>query len=117
MKHFSRDDVEKKVMPGRTLQMAMGRVAFSPSEHMTVGFAHYSVDAGPMEPHQHAEESMYVIDAKDGWIEWGPEPDKLTEKVDLKAGMLLHAPPGEWHVFKYKEGGFVDIVFVYAPPI
>ena len=70
-----------------------------------------------MEPHQHAEEGIYVIDAKDGWLEWGSEKDQLTEKVDLAAGMLLHVPPGEWHVFKYKEGGFVDIVFVYAPPI
>jgi len=57
-----------------------------------------------------------VIDAKDGWVEWVLRRT-ADEEVRLAAGMLLHVPPEEWHVFNYKEGGFVDIVFVYAPPI
>ena len=27
-----------------------------------------------MEPHCHGEEVVYVLDARDGWIEWGPRP-------------------------------------------
>jgi len=117
MKHFRRDDLEKSVFPGRVRQMATGRVAFSPSENMTIGFARVSAEAGPMEPHQHAEEGIYVLDAKDGWVQWGPAKDQLTEKLDLAAGMFLHAPSGEWHVLGCKEGGFVDTLFVFAPPI
>ena len=117
MRRFCRDDVEKNVLPGRVRQMAMGGVAFSPSESMTIGFSHVSAEAGPMEPHQHAEEGIYVLDAKDGWVEWGPERDQLTEKLDLAAGMVLHSPAGEWHVFRCKAGGFIDTLFVFAPPI
>ena len=70
-----------------------------------------------MEPHKHAEEGIYVIDAKDGWVDWGPRKDQLTERTYLASGMLLHVPPEEWHVFRYEEDGFVDILHVYAPPI
>lgn len=115
MKVFQRDEIEKKVLPGRALQWAIGQTAFSASEKMTIGFAHYSVEAGPMEPHKHSEEGIYVIDAKDGWLEWGPGKDEMVEKAPLAAGTLLHVPADEWHVFRYAEGGFVDIVFVYAP--
>jgi mannose-6-phosphate isomerase-like protein (cupin superfamily) len=81
---------------------------------MTVGFAHYSADAGPMEPHKHAEEAIFVIDAKDGWVEYGSQKDKLDTKILLTPGMILHVPDGEWHVFRYAKGGFVDILFMYA---
>lgn len=81
---------------------------------MTVGFAHYSAEAGPMEPHQHAEEAIYVIDAKDGWVEYGSHKNKIDTKVSLASGMVLHVPEGEWHVFRYAQGGFVDILYVYA---
>ena len=117
MKHFRRDDLEKDVLPGRVRQMAVGRVAFSRSENMTIGFAHISAEAGPMEPHEHGEEGIYVLAAKDGWVKWGPEKDQLTERLDLAAGMVLQAPPGEWHVFGCEEGGFIDTLFVFAPPI
>jgi hypothetical protein len=35
----------------------------------------------------------------------------------LTRGMVLHIPEGEWHVFRYAEGGSVDILFVYAPAV
>jgi hypothetical protein len=114
MKCFSRDELDKNVLPGRTIQRAIGNNSFSRSQIMTVGFAHYSADAGPMEPHQHAEEAIYVTDAKDGWVEYGPQKDNLNTKVTLRSGMVLHVPEGEWHVFRYATGGFVDIVFTYA---
>lgn len=114
MKCFSRDKIDKEVLPGRAIQRAIGNKSFSSSQIMTVGFAHYSAEAGPMEPHKHAEEAIYVTDAKDGWVEYGPQKDNLDKKVALTSGMVLHVPEGEWHVFRYAPGGFVDIVFMYA---
>lgn len=67
-----------------------------------------------MEPHQHAEEVVYIVDAKDGWIRYGAEKDRLGDPVRLEAGMILHNPALEWHVFEYAEGGYVDIIFIYG---
>ena len=114
MKFFSRDEIDKEVLPGRVIQRAIGNQSFSVSQIMTLGFAHYSAEAGPMEPHKHAEEAIYVTDAKDGWVECGPQRDNLDTKIALRSGMVLHVPEGEWHVFRYASGGFVDIVFMYA---
>ena len=114
MQCFSRDKLGKEMLPGRTIQRAIGTYSSSSSMIMTVGFAYYSVEAGSMEPHQHAEEAIYVIDAKDGWVKYGPKKDQLENKVSLTSGMVLHVPDGEWHVFRYAKEGFVDIVFMYA---
>jgi mannose-6-phosphate isomerase-like protein (cupin superfamily) len=117
MKYFYRNEVPKQKLPGRFIQRAIGKDALSPGTAMTIGFALYNAEAGPMEPHHHAEESIYILDAKDGWVEFGPEKEKLPTKVMLTRGMVLHVPENEWHVFRYAEGGFVDILFVYAPAI
>lgn len=81
---------------------------------MTMGFAHYSAASGPMEPHHHAEETVYIIDARDGWVRWGHQKDQLGEPVRLEPGMTLHIPELEWHVFEYGEGGYIDITFFYG---
>lgn len=117
MKHFHRNELGKVELPGRVIQKCIGKDSFSNSHDMTVGFARYSAESGPMEPHQHAEEAIYVIDAKDGRVEYGSQKDRLETKVSLHAGMVLHVPEGEWHVFRYATGGFIDIVFMYAQVI
>ena len=114
MRYFGRDEIERVMLPGRVIQTAVGKDGYSKSQGMTVGFAHYSAESGPMEPHHHAEEVVYIVDAKDGWIRYGSGKDRLGDPVPLKAGMVLHNPPLEWHVFEYAEGGYVDIVFVYG---
>ncbi len=101
-------------LPGRKIQTAVGKGAFSPSTKMTMGFAHYSDESGPMEPHQHAEEICYVLSAKDSWVERGETPDRLGEPSSLEAGLTLHIPPLEWHVFRWKPGGYLDIIFFYG---
>jgi hypothetical protein len=102
------------MLPGRVLQTAVGKDGPSMSGKMTVGFARYSAESGPMEPHHHAEEAIYVVDAKDGWVRSGPEKDKLGDLTPLEAGMILHIPPLEWHVFEYGEGGYLDLIFIYG---
>ena len=79
-----------------------------------MGFATYSEQSGPMAPHHHAEETIYVISASDAWVCYGPEEKALNTRVDLKAGMTLHFPPLEWHVFQYANKGFLDIIFFYG---
>jgi hypothetical protein len=74
------------VLNGRVVQRAVGKAGASKSARMTVGFARYSEESGPMEPHQHAEEVVYVVDAKDGWVRYGPSPDKLGERIQLRKG-------------------------------
>lgn len=118
MKLIKRKDVEKKSLPGRVIQLVVGKEgSVSPSSVMTMGFAHYSAESGPMAPHRHAEEIVYILSAQDGWTRYGgvgDEPNELGEPVTLEAGMTLHFPENEWHVFEFDEGGHVDIIFFYS---
>ncbi len=118
MELIRREDVKKKQLPGRVLQLVVGKDdAVSQSDVMTMGFARYSAESGPMEPHRHVEEIVYILSSEDGWTRYGgcgDEPDELGEKVPLEGGMTLHYPDQEWHVFGFEEGGHVEIIFFYA---
>ena len=114
MKVLRRSDIVKEYLPGRILQKSVGRDSASASEKMTICFARYSEESGPMEPHNHAEETVYIIDAVDGWVRIGPDKDNLPDKVMLEPGMSLHFPELEWHVFEVAEGGFIDALCIYG---
>jgi len=114
MNIFAQKDLKKENLPGRSIWKAVGKDGYSPSEKITLGFARYSAESGPMEPHQHGEEILYITNARDGWIRYGKEKDSLKEKVYLKAGLVLHIPELEWHVFGYDKDGFVDAIFFYG---
>jgi hypothetical protein len=113
---LKRKDLDRVKLAGRTLQKAVG----GPDEgkvtstRMTVGFARYSAESGPMEPHHHAEETIYVVDARDGYVRPGTAADQIGDRVQLEAGMILHFPELEWHVFEWDEGGYVDALFIYG---
>ncbi|MCL4466981.1 MAG: hypothetical protein M1401_17715 [Chloroflexi bacterium] len=66
MELVAREAVAGQVLPGRAVQKVVGKNSVIASGRMTMGFARYSAEAGPMEPHQHAEETVYVIAAQDG---------------------------------------------------
>ena len=114
MQIIKRQQIPTTSLPGRIIQKAVGKDSFSPSMKMTMGFAHYADESGPMEPHQHAEEICYVLSARDSWVEKGDAPDHLGGPVPLEAGMTLHIPLLEWHVFRWKAGGHLDILFFYG---
>ena len=118
MKLFERQEIAKKPLPGRVLQLVVGeKDAASPSSVMTMGFARYSAESGPMSPHRHAEEIVYILSSQDGYTRYGgcgDEPNELGVRVVLKPGMILHFPAKEWHVFDFDEGGHVDIIFFYS---
>jgi hypothetical protein len=120
MNTVERKDVEKKPLPGRVLQLVTGQEgAVSHSDTITMGFAHYSAESGPMSPHHHVEEIVYILESKDGWIRhggFGDEPNELGDPLPLVEGMTLHIPENEWHVFEFEEGGHVDIIFFYSHP-
>jgi len=114
MQVIKRQQIHATKLPGRMIQTVAGKGAFSPSTKMTMGFAHFSDDSGPTEVHQHAEEICYVLSAKDCWIEAGNTPDRLGNPISIEVGMTLHIPPLEWHVFRWKLGGYLDILFFYG---
>ena len=111
-----RSNLDRVKLAGRTLQKAIGGPGEGEvtSTKMTVGFARYSAESGPMEPHHHAEESIYVVDARDGYVRWGTAADRLGVRVQLEAGMILHFPELEWHGFEWDEGGCIDALFIYG---
>ena len=114
MKILEKENLSEENLPGRTIRKAVGKEGPSVSSKMTVGFARYSAVNGRMQPHQHAEEVCYILDAENGRVRYGPSPDQLSNTVNLSPGMILHVPPMEWHVFEYEEGGFVEILFIYG---
>jgi hypothetical protein len=114
LKLLNRNDLTPEYLPGRVVMKAVGKDGPSVSGRISMGFAHYSSESGPMEPHNHAEEVCYVVDSVDGWFRYGPSPDKLSAPIHLETGMILHNPPLEYHVFEYGNGGHVDIIFIYG---
>jgi hypothetical protein len=109
-----RDTLKKEFLPGRVIQKAVGKDSAYESNRMSMGFAHYSDESGPMDPHHHAEEIVYIIRAQEGWVRFGDSPEELSNPIPLEAGMTLHFPTLEWHVFEFKPGGHVDIIFFYG---
>lgn len=114
MRIIHRMDLEKIWLPGRVIEKAVGKDSYSDSKEMTVGFARYSEESGPMEPHRHAEEVVYIVSTKLGRICFGEQREKLDTVVELKTGMLLHIPAREWHVFEFDSQGHVEIIFIYG---
>jgi len=114
MKFIKRNDLKRNVLPGRVIQESVGIDAYSKSKRMTMGYAYYSEEAGPMEPHHHAEEIVYILSSDKGSFRFGPAKDNLGESIPLQEGMTLHFPELEWHVFEYEKGGHVDILYFYG---
>ena len=109
-----RAEIGENRLPGRVVQNAVGRNSAVASEKMTVSYCTYSVESGPMAPHNHAEETVVVLDCKDAYVKHGSGPDSLEHTVRLEKGDLMHFPELEWHVFGYDEGGFVDALCIYG---
>ena len=118
MQFFKREGIQEKMLPGRVIQLVVGQEgAASDSNVMTMGYARYAAEAGPMDPHHHAEEIVVILTAQDGYVRYGgfgEQPDELGGRIPLEAGTILHIPELEWHVFEYDEGGHVDIIFFYS---
>ncbi len=111
---ITKDQLEEVPLPGRHIWKAIGKDGALHSEKMTLGFARFAASIGAAEPHQHAEESIYVLDAYNAAIRWGSSKDALPHSQPLAKGLLLHIPAQEWHVFECGEEGFCEVLFFYA---
>ncbi len=114
MRIVKREAIYPNMLPGRIIASAVGRNSALSSEKMTICFATYSAESGPMEPHNHAEETVVVLDCKNGWVKRGPSKDNLNEKYALKKGTVMYFDELEWHVFEYGEGGYIDALCIYG---
>jgi hypothetical protein len=114
MRSIQRHDVDVDRLPGRGIRRVVGRDASLESEAMTVGTARYADEFGAMAPHNHAEESVYVLEADRAWVRWGASPDDLDHRIDLQPGVFINTPAGEWHVFEWEPGGHLEILFIYG---
>jgi mannose-6-phosphate isomerase-like protein (cupin superfamily) len=114
MQIIKSDDMVKEILPGRIIRKCVGKDGVSVSAEMTMGFGEYCEEAGPMAPHRHAEEIVYVLSAQKAWVRYGADADALDKKVTLERGMTLHIPSQEWHVFEYEPRGHLDIIFFYG---
>lgn len=79
-----------------------------------MGFARYSEEIGPMEPHHHAEEIVHVLSAHNAWVRYGSGSDRLGSPVPLEPGITLHFPELEWHVFEFGVDGLLEIIYFYG---
>jgi hypothetical protein len=114
VENVHRREVPVVRLPGRDIQRIIGKDAHLASGRMTVATAYYSDGAGPMAPHQHAEECIVVLDARGARVRYGPAPDDLPTVIHLEAGLVLHIPELEWHVFEWDAGGFADCMVIYG---
>lgn len=114
MRAIHRDQTPVDPLPGRGLRRFVGRESALASEEMTVGTARYADEFGPMQPHHHAEETVYVLEADRAWVRWGSGPDDLPERIDLEPGVVINTPAWEWHVFEWEPGGHLELLFIYG---
>jgi len=114
MRSIQRAAVASDPLPGRAVQRIVGKGASLVSSEMTVGTASYGDDYGAMEPHNHAEETVVVLESYRAWVRWGASKDDLPNRIDLEAGLVINTPAWEWHVFEWQPGGHADILVVYG---
>ncbi|MBE6970562.1 MAG: hypothetical protein E7446_00380 [Ruminococcaceae bacterium] len=120
MEIIERRSVPEQMLPGRFMQKLVGKKEdgyLSDSRILNIGYCRYCAEAGPMEPHMHAEETVQVLASDRAWVRFGPDKDDLPHKVMLQPNMTLHIPAGEWHVFEYAEGGSLEILFIYGAQV
>ena len=71
-----------------------------------------------MKPHYHEDEYMYIVDAKDAFVTYGPTKETMTTREPLHAGEIIRAKDGEWHLFDFdSEDGFLSIIAFFGVPI
>ena len=120
MEIIERRQVTEQLLPGRFMQKIVGKAAdgyLSDSQILNIGYCRYCAEAGPMEPHMHAEETVQILNSNSAWVRFGPTKDNLTQRVMLEKDKTLHIPQGEWHVFEYEDGGSLEILFIYGSKV
>ena len=120
MDHLKREDLTEKKMLGRVTSAAIGLegVAAVATDDAFVGYATFAPKYGEMKPHYHENEIMYVVDAKDASVIYGPAQDAMDSRDILAKGDIIRARDGEWHKFEFaSDDGFLDLIAFFAVPM
>lgn len=119
MDHIRKEDLKEAQMLGRVASAAFGKegIAAIPADSF-VGYATFAPKYGKMKPHYHEDEYMYIVDAKDAFVTYGPTKETMTTREPLHAGEIIRAKDGEWHLFDFdSEEGFLSIIAFFGVPI
>jgi len=114
MKLINANELEQLMLPGRIIRKAVGSDGLAHSEKMTMGFATYCESCGKMTPHNHAEETVFILKSEKGYFRHGQTVDTLGGRIKLEPGMIIHFDELEWHVFEYEVSGNVEIIYFYG---
>lgn len=115
MEYHIAKELDQCVLPGRAIRKCVGGDGKIHSEEMSFGRTMFSPKYDVMKPHCHAEEIIYVLDTKGGYVQFGETEECLGGRVKLRPDMVLHFAPMEWHVFTFEEeDGYSDILFFYS---
>lgn len=108
MNFYSKNEAVVQHRKGRTVYAVFEEAGKLCSENLVMGFARFD---SAMDPHQHVEECMYVVDCYQAYARCGESKDTLGERHAIQPGMFMWADQDEWHVFEFEDGGFMDIIF------
>lgn len=115
MNYVRREDITKTIAPGRIIQRAFGTDAYFTVDNANMGFAHFSPEYGKMPCHVHEDEIIYVMNANDAYVKYGPSENDLSNKKELNAGDILRFSEKEWHIFEFTcVQGYLDIIFIFS---
>ena len=116
MEFFRREDAVEVNASGRLIQRVFGDNSACEIDNANMGFAHFSEEKyGKMYCHFHEDEIIYVLDAKDAYVEYGELQDNMPNRKELQAGDVLRFHNGECHVFKFTtKDGYLDIIFYFS---
>lgn len=99
---------------GRNIRKIVETGGLKHSETMSMGMAEFSTEIGPMTPHVHGEEGIYVVETENCYTRCGSSEHTLGERRPVETGMFLLYEKGEWHVFEFEGKGHLKIVFFFA---
>ncbi len=93
MDHIRKEDLKEAQMLGRVASAAFGKegIAAIPADSF-VGYATFAPKYGKMKPHYHEDEYMYIVDAKDAFVTYGPTKETMTTREPLHAGEIMKCP-------------------------
>ena len=119
MDHIRKEDLKEVQMLGRANRAAFGDERYAPYKaDCFVGYSTFAPKYGKMKPHYHEDEFMYIVDAKDAYVLYGPTKETMTNRLDLHAGEMIRAKEGEWHMFNFEnEDGFLSIIAFFGIPL
>lgn len=106
--------VEPTKLNGRHIRKIIEKGGVVESQYMSLGMAEFSTDIGPMTPHRHDEEGIYVLEAENCYTRCGDCVENFFEPKKIEPGMFLLYGKDEWHVFEFQGKGYLKIIFFFA---